>query len=211
MFQDGDGIHPHPQSCLRCSMFFSPLPWSVLAVQRKQVLILNETPCFFLNYDFCVCKAWRLEPLTHAVEARECCFLYHLFCFLSPGSENSPKLGHSESGLLWGGDIYFSMGLPPDAAVGEAELFQLWVCVLSWEATQYNFCIPVPEFFTAAILGKGKENLTALSLEKRCQCQPLKNVIKANEKRVEDIFMGLEYCAWKFYGDHRKPERQSHS
>lgn len=68
-----------------------------------------------------------------------------------------------------------------------------------------------PGFFTAAILGKGKENLTALSLEKRCQCQPLKNVIKANEKRVEDIFMGIEYCAWKFYGNHRKLERQSHS
>lgn len=99
----------------------------------------------------------------------------------------------------------------PGATAGEVELSYLQVCILSWEDRHHNFCIPVPELFSAAILGKGKENLTTLSLEKRCQCQLLENVIKANEKRVEDIFMSLEYCAWRFYGDHRKPERQSHS
>ena len=64
-----------------------------------------------------------------------------------------------------------------------------------------------------AILGKGKASLTTLSPEKRCQCQcqPLGNVIKADEKWAVDIFMSPEYSAWRFYGDHRKPERQWHS
>lgn len=76
-----------------------------------------------------------------------------------------------------------------------------------------SLCIPSPGTFAPAIWGKGKAGLTPLSPEKWCQCQrqPLGNVIKADEKQAVDIFMSPEYSAWRFYGDHRKPERQWHS
>lgn len=211
MFQDDDGIHP--QSYLRWCLFFSPLPWSGLAMGRKWVLSLNKMAWFFLNYDFRICKARFLGSLVHAVS--QCCYgmllLLPSIMFSFTGFWEQNTTGAQWCGFLWGRNLCWSKGPLTDGAVGEAEFLCLWVYVLSWEDRQCRFCIPVPGLFTAAIPGKGKENLPALSLEKRCQCQLLKNVIKANEKRVEDIFMSLEYCAWEFYGDHRKPERQSHS
>lgn len=58
--------------------------------------------------------------------------------------------------------------------------------------------------------GAGGCQCPSLPSERGCQCQsrPLGNTIKADEKRAVDIFMSPEYSAGRFYGDHRKPERQ---
>lgn len=57
--------------------------------------------------------------------------------------------------------------------------------------------------------GEGERVPHTLPREKMpSEQQPLANIITADEKRAVDIFMSPEYSVWRFYGDHRKPERQ---
>lgn len=132
-------------------------------------------------------------------------FLLAYFCVPSGGSWIS-----GVQGSLNGGDSFRRRGacrpLPQEVGPGS----RLLQASPSWEDGAKCFPAFQPRLLLPAILGKGNASLTTLSPEKRCQCQrrPLGNVIKADEKRAVDVFMSLEYSAWRFYGDHRKPERQ---
>lgn len=103
-----------------------------------------------------------------------------------------------------------SNGTSLPVAIGSEAVFPyLGGYISSWEEKNCRSAFQLLGYSYQLFWGRGTR-LTTLSPEKRCQCQPLWSVIKADEKRAVDMFMSPEYSVWTFYG-HRKPERQWHS
>lgn len=180
--------------------------------QANKVCMSYEIMYFFFLNRVSIFAKCQSKKLLH-LPWRQCWFLHSSFItFFLEALRTSPCC----AGILEEGEISSLLS----AGGLSNPCHRKWGRVpISWRNTSFRGKRKIivlhssPWLFAAVILGKGEASLTTLSREKRCQCQcqPLGNVIKGDEKRAVDILMSPEYSAWRFYGDHRKPGRQWHS